>query len=30
MFAIERLGYKAVLSNDPEEIKAADKVIFPG
>jgi glutamine amidotransferase len=28
MFAIERLGYKAVLSNDPEEIKAADKVIF--
>jgi glutamine amidotransferase len=30
MFAIERLGYKAVLSNDPEEIKSADKVIFPG
>ena len=30
MFAIERLGYKAVLSNDPAEIKAADKVIFPG
>jgi len=30
MFAIERLGYKAVLSNDSEEIKAADKVIFPG
>lgn len=30
MFAIERLGYKAVLSNNPEEIKAADKVIFPG
>ncbi len=29
-FAMERLGYKAVLSNDPEEIKAADKVIFPG
>jgi len=29
-FAIERLGYKAILSNDPEEIKAADKVIFPG
>ena len=25
MFAIERLGFKAVLSNDPEEIKAADK-----
>jgi glutamine amidotransferase len=30
MFAIERLGFKAVLSNDPDEIKAADKVIFPG
>lgn len=30
MFAIERLGFKAVLSNNPEEIKTADKVIFPG
>ncbi|PAM96438.1 imidazole glycerol phosphate synthase subunit HisH [Flavobacterium sp. IR1] len=30
MFAIERLGFKAVLSNDPEEIRLADKVIFPG
>ncbi len=30
MFAIERLGYNAVLSNNPDEIKAADKVIFPG
>lgn len=30
MFAIERLGFKAVLSNNPEEIQAADKVIFPG
>ena len=30
MFAIERLGYKAVLSNNPDEIKGADKVIFPG
>ena len=30
IFAIERLGYKAVLSNNPEEIKSADKVIFPG
>jgi len=29
-FAIERLGYTAVLSDDPEEIKKADKVIFPG
>jgi glutamine amidotransferase len=30
MFAIERLGFRAVLSNNPEEIRAADKVIFPG
>ena len=30
MFAIERLGYKAILSNNPDEIKSADKVIFPG
>lgn len=30
MFAIERLGFKAILSNDPDEIQAADKVIFPG
>ncbi|MBC7749449.1 MAG: imidazole glycerol phosphate synthase subunit HisH [Methylotenera sp.] len=30
MFAIERLGFQAVLSNDWMEIKAADKVIFPG
>jgi glutamine amidotransferase len=29
MFAIERLGFKAVLSNN-HEIKAADKVIFRG
>ena len=29
-FAIQRLGYEAVLSDNPEEIKAADKVIFPG
>ncbi|WP_422080296.1 imidazole glycerol phosphate synthase subunit HisH [Ulvibacterium sp.] len=29
-FAIQRLGYEASLSNDPEEIKTADKVIFPG
>lgn len=29
-FAIQRLGYQAILSNNPEEIKAADKVIFPG
>ena len=30
MFAIERLGFKAFLSSNPDEIKAADKVIFPG
>jgi glutamine amidotransferase len=29
-FAFKRLGFEAVLSNNPEEIKAADKVIFPG
>ncbi len=29
-FALQRLGYTAVLSSDIEEIKAADKVIFPG
>lgn len=29
-FALERLGYKAICSNDPEVIKNADKVIFPG
>lgn len=29
-FALERLGYTGILSSDAEEIKAADKVIFPG
>ena len=29
-FAFERLGYHAVLSSDPEVIKEADRVIFPG
>ena len=29
-FAFKRLGIDAVLSDDAEEIKAADKVIFPG
>ncbi|WP_411030829.1 imidazole glycerol phosphate synthase subunit HisH [Spongiimicrobium sp. 3-5] len=29
-FAINRLGYNAVLSHDAEEILSADKVIFPG
>jgi glutamine amidotransferase len=29
-FAFKRLGYEAILTSDPELIKAADKVIFPG
>jgi glutamine amidotransferase len=29
-FAFKRLGYEAILSNKIEEIKTADKVIFPG
>lgn len=29
-FAIQRLGYEAVLSDKVDEIKNADKVIFPG
>lgn len=29
-FAIQRLGHTAVLSDAPEEIKSADRVIFPG
>ena len=29
-FAIERLGHQAVLSDSEEEIRSADKVIFPG
>ena len=29
-FAFKRLGVAAILSSDIEEIKAADKVIFPG
>jgi glutamine amidotransferase len=29
-FAFKRLGIDAMLSNNPEEIKAADKIIFPG
>lgn len=28
--ALRRLGYEAVVTDDPEEIKSADKVIFPG
>ncbi|ADV51396.1 Imidazole glycerol phosphate synthase subunit hisH [Cellulophaga algicola DSM 14237] len=29
-FAIQRLGFEAILTNDVHEILAADKVIFPG
>lgn len=29
-FALERLGIKAILTNDPAVLKTADKVIFPG
>jgi len=29
-FAIERLGYSAICSNDAAVIQAADKIIFPG
>ncbi|MCA1764483.1 MAG: imidazole glycerol phosphate synthase subunit HisH, partial [Flavobacteriales bacterium] len=28
--ALKRLGETAVVTNDPEKLKAADKVIFPG
>tara|TARA_B100000902_G_C27228077_1_gene873286 strand:- start:545 stop:1126 length:582 start_codon:yes stop_codon:yes gene_type:complete len=29
-FALERLGVKALITNDSEHISAADKVVFPG
>jgi len=29
-FALERLGYEAICTNDEKEIRSADKVIFPG
>ena len=29
-FALQRLGFEGILSNDPTEILSADKVIFPG
>jgi len=29
-FAFKRLGVDAILSDNPEEIMAADKIIFPG
>lgn len=30
LFALERIGINAVVSDDHEEIRSADKVIFPG
>jgi glutamine amidotransferase len=30
LFALKRLGYQALLSHNPVEIEASDKVIFPG
>lgn len=30
LFALQRLGLQATLTNDPERIRQADKVIFPG
>jgi glutamine amidotransferase len=30
LFALERLGFQGMLTNDWNEIKTADKVIFPG
>ncbi|WP_179334837.1 imidazole glycerol phosphate synthase subunit HisH [Winogradskyella costae] len=29
-FAFQRLGYDAILTDNPEEIRTSDKVIFPG
>ena len=29
-FALERLGFEGVLTNDVADIQSADKVIFPG
>ena len=30
LFALERIGVEAVVTDNPDEIRAADKVIFPG
>lgn len=30
LFALERIGVQAVVTDNPEELMAADKVIFPG
>ena len=30
LYALERIGVEAIVTDDPEEITSADKVIFPG
>src|SRR6478752_1996100 len=30
LYALERIGVEAVVTDDHEQIKAADKIIFPG
>ncbi|MBS1918844.1 MAG: imidazole glycerol phosphate synthase subunit HisH [Bacteroidetes bacterium] len=30
LYALERIGYTALVTDDPDEIKSSDKVIFPG
>ena len=30
LYALERIGREAVVTDDPAQIRAADKVIFPG
>lgn len=30
LFALDRIGVEAIVTDDPEEIRSADKVIFPG
>jgi glutamine amidotransferase len=30
LFAMQRMGVEALLTNDPKQIRSADKVIFPG
>ncbi|MEO5944392.1 MAG: imidazole glycerol phosphate synthase subunit HisH [Ferruginibacter sp.] len=30
LYALQRLGYKAIVTNDTNELRNADKIIFPG
>ena len=30
LYALERIGMQAIVTDDPEAIRSADKVIFPG